>query len=84
VNRLSTTEPGAQLPSGSTPLLPPGGAFPAPAPAAAARIADFLLGAALFAWPLPDVTAGKGREAAEPAGADADPLAPGEDEGELL
>jgi hypothetical protein len=81
VNRLSTTEPGAQLPFGST---PPGGALPAPAPAAAARIAAFLLGAELFGWPLPDVTAGKGREAAEPAGADADPLCVDGADGEPL
>jgi hypothetical protein len=37
VNRLSTIEPGAQLPFGSTPLPPPRAAFPPPAPAAAAR-----------------------------------------------
>jgi hypothetical protein len=44
-----------------------------------------LLGAALFGWPLPDVTAGKGREAAEPAEADADPLVPDDGaEGEPL
>ncbi len=85
MNRLSTTEPGAQLPSGSTPLPPPGAMFPAPAPAAAARPAVFLLGAPLVAWPLPEAAAGKGREAADPAEADADPLVPADGaEGEPL
>jgi hypothetical protein len=44
-----------------------------------------LRGAALVGWPLPDVTAGKGREAAEPADAEAVPVVPDDGaEGEPL
>jgi hypothetical protein len=71
VNRLSTIEPGAQLPVGSTPLPPPRPALLLLALAGVARAEAFLP-----AGPRPAVTAGKGRVAAEPT--EADPAAPGD------
>ena len=85
MNRLSTIEPGAQSPFGSTPLPPPLAAFPPRVPPAAAWL-DLGPGDPLPGWPVPgwpvacDEAMGKERVAAEPteAAEDADPPVPGD------